>query len=437
MSRLLLAAGALTGALAGGLATRFTAVGGALVGLAIGLAGAVVVGLVERRRLSAISDVITGWVDEEPPAQRRPIPVPRDPDWHRLGRALNVLGTDYERVRALPAREPAAYRDLVASLAAPSLLFSATGTLSAANDTADSLFQIPRTGPASPIQVFGNVMLASVVTDTLRDRMPRQVTAEIGERYVMVSVSPLGDGALVLATDRTEERRVDEVRRDFVVNASHELKTPVTSIQTLVEALAVAADRQPDRMPALVERLGGEAERLVNLVRDLLDLRRLEETASIERTEVVLRAVVAEVVAGLAAEAQSHDVTVVTSGDADATVRGNRDDLALAVRNLVVNAIRYNRRRGRVTIEIAAAVDGGMVLTVTDTGVGIPRADLGRIFERFYRVEDARSRETGGTGLGLAIVRHVVERHSGSISVDSLLGKGTTFTVRLPKAPPT
>jgi signal transduction histidine kinase len=250
VNRLLLVGGVVVGAMLGGLATRLTVIGGILFGAAVGLVGAVAIGLVQRRRLDAIAGAVSDWVDD-PQADRRPIPAFRGPDWHRLGRTVNTLGVDYRRLRALAAREPTAHREFVASLTPPALLFAADGTLSGSNAAAYELFQIPRTGPSSPIQVLGNAVLAAAVTETLADHAARQVTAEVADRYVMVSVSSLGDGVLVIATDRTEERRVDEVRRNFVVNASHELKTPVTSIQTLVEALAVASGQQSDRVPAL------------------------------------------------------------------------------------------------------------------------------------------------------------------------------------------
>jgi signal transduction histidine kinase len=434
VSRLLLVAGALSGAVAGGLASRLGGGSAVLVGLLVGVIGAAVVGILQRRRLNAITDAVSGWASASP---REPVPVTPDTDWHRLGRALNALGTEYDRVRELAAREPTARRDLVASLAAPALLFSDAGNLVAANQAAHELFQIPPSGSTAAIQTLGSAVLAAAVTEASSGRGTRQAAAEVGDRQVIVSVSPLGDEVLVIATDRTEERRVDEVRRNFVVNASHELKTPVTAIKTLTEALAIAVDEHPDKVAPLVARLAGEADRLTNLVGDLLDLRRVEDTGPIERTGVDLRALVDDVRAQLAAEAADHQVDVTVSGAVEAVVAGNRDDLGLAFRNLVSNAIRYNRPGGRVTVDLVIDADGGSLVTVEDTGIGIPRQDLPRIFERFYRVEEARSRQTGGTGLGLSIVRHIVERHGGSIGVDSLLGQGTTFTVWLPKAPKT
>ena len=435
MSPRLLLAGAVAGALAGGGASRLGLTGGIVLGIVVGAVAAGLIGLMQRRRLDALAGRVSSWITTAPATPRPPVPPARDPHWHRLGRSLNALGSDYERVRELAAREPVGRRRLVESLAGPALLFDADGTLVAHNAAADALFQIAPTGSMSAVQVLGSAVIAAAVHDVVAGDGIRQVTAEVGDRYVTAAVSRLDDEVLVIAADRTEERRVEEVRRNFVVNASHELKTPVAAIQALIEALEVTAGRRPDDVAPLVQRLGGEAGRLANLVNDLLDLRRLEETGPIDRIEVDLRRLADDVAGDLADTAAERHVDVVVTGAGRAVVAGNREDLGLALRNLVSNAIRYNRRGGHVSIEVADDVDGGCRLTVADTGIGIPRSDLPRIFERFYRVEAARSRQTGGTGLGLSIVRHVVERHGGSISVDSLLGQGTTFVVWLPKTP--
>jgi signal transduction histidine kinase len=258
------------------------------------------------------------------------------------------------------------------------------------------------------------------------------VDAEHGERDLRATVTTVGDETLLIIDDRTHERRVEELRRNFVVNASHELKTPVTGIQTLAEALQVTLRTDPARAPALVSQLGGEAERLVRLVNDLLDLRRLEERGPLESVPVDLAELVRRAVADAVPEAEQSQVDLSVDAPDRAFVSGLPGDLELIVENLVANGIKYNRPGGSVAISLSPS--GGMYYTlrVSDTGIGIPQPDLGRIFERFYRVDSARSRETGGTGLGLSIVRHATERHGGTIAVESLLGEGTTFTVTLP-----
>ena len=245
-----------------------------------------------------------------------------------------------------------------------------------------------------------------------------------------VIVSPFEDDrVLAVVADVTERRRLDDTRRDFVTNASHELKTPVASILASAETLQVALDKAPDRVPQFANQIEQAARSLSRLIADLLDLSRLEGRV-VEYAPVDLGVVVAEVVGTLAelAEARSVSLAVET---VPAIVDGSASDLALAVRNLTDNAIRFTGEGGAVVVRLERQ-GAEAVITVTDTGTGIPQRDLDRIFERFYRVDVARSRATGGTGLGLSIVRHVAESHGGRVRVESQLGSGSTFTLRLP-----
>lgn len=251
-------------------------------------------------------------------------------------------------------------------------------------------------------------------------------------RVLRVIVSPFEDGrALVVVSDVTARRRVDDVRRDFVTNASHELKTPVSSILASAETLQLAMEKTPDKAPQFAAQIEVAARSLARLVSDLLDLSRLEGHTS-EHAEVDLERVVVGEVERIRPMAEDRRVMVM-SETVPATVTGSPEDLALAVRNLLDNAVRYSEPGGMVTVRVEQQQDGAVV-SVSDTGAGIPQRDLERIFERFYRVDVARSRATGGTGLGLSIVRHVVQSHGGTVSVDSQLGVGSTFTIRLPLA---
>ncbi|MEX2459065.1 MAG: ATP-binding protein [Actinomycetota bacterium] len=265
---------------------------------------------------------------------------------------------------------------------------------------------------------------------------PTAVEVETGTparwlRCALVPVDP--DGALlVVVRDVTQARRLESVRRDFVTNASHELKTPVASIQAAAETIVQAAADDPDVVPRFAARVEREALRLSRIVSDLLDLSRLESGS--EPTDPVdLDRLVREEADRFAESAASAGVALSVEADLPVRIRGSERDLRTLVRNLVDNAVRYTGERGRIDVRLASD-DGAAVLRVSDTGIGIPSRDLPRIFERFYRVDRARSRETGGTGLGLAIVRHVAENHGGSVEVDSELGRGTTFEVRLPAA---
>jgi len=265
---------------------------------------------------------------------------------------------------------------------------------------------------------------------------PGSVLIELGvpSRWLLGTVTPVVEGhTLVVIRDETEQRRLDAIRRDFVANASHELKTPAATIQATAETLLQAADDDLEAVPHFAARLEREAIRLSRIVADLLDLSRLESGSSLD-TVVSLVSVAREESRRLQPAADDAGVTLELRADSDARIRGSSKDLSLLVRNLVDNAIRYSRDGDKVVVEIGDE-DGGILFRVRDTGIGIPSRDLSRIFERFYRVDRARSRETGGTGLGLAIVRHVVENHGGRISVSSELGHGTAFEVSLPAAP--
>ncbi len=263
-----------------------------------------------------------------------------------------------------------------------------------------------------------------------------RVEAETGARARWLrgtAIPVLDDGSVLLVVrDVTQARRTEAIRRDFVANASHELKTPAASIQAAAETLLHAAEDDPGAIPRFVAQLDREANRLSRIVADLLDLSRLESGSELGDW-VRMDALTREETGRFEEPALAAGVELRVHTEEVAAVRGSARDLALLVRNLVDNAIRYTKEGGRVEIEVTGE-DGSVRLRVADTGVGIPSRDLSRIFERFYRVDRARARETGGTGLGLAIVRHVAENHRGEVSVESELGRGTTFTVRLPPA---
>ena len=260
------------------------------------------------------------------------------------------------------------------------------------------------------------------------------VEFERGEptRWLRATAAPAGGegSVLLVVSDVTETKRVEAVRRDFVANASHELKTPAASIQAAAETLVSVAARDPAAVPRFASQLEREALRLSRIVADLLDLSRLESGSELGQP-VRLDALVREEAERFEERCRETDLSLEIDAPAPASVSGSARDLSLLVRNLVDNAIRYTRPGGRITVTV---VPGGAVaeLRVADDGLGIPTRDLPRVFERFYRVDRARSRETGGTGLGLAIVKHVAENHGGSVEVTSELGRGSTFTVRLP-----
>ena len=426
-----------TGIVAGAVGGAANPVVGVLVGVLVGIGGGMIAIRRDRRRVDHLTGQVEQWLTaSDGHARSTVVVVTDDPAWRRLGASLNrvgdVLATQRRQLdRGRPWRE-----DLVDSLVNAALLFDDGGHLVAANAPAREILELGSTdAPLTVVQALGSAPLVDAVSRARQHQGHFEADAEIGDRQVRASVATVGGETLVIVADRTQERRIEELRRNFVVNASHELKTPATAIHTLSEALEITAERDPGRVPALVVRLREEAERLVRLVHDLLNLRRLEERVELDAVPMDLVELARVVLAELEDGASARSIELALDAPPTAELRGEPDDVRLVVRNLVANAIQYNRDGGRVDVRILAATSEhgeAWTVEVADTGIGIPQQDLQRIFERFYRVDVARSRETGGTGLGLSIVRHAVERHHGTIRVDSLLGEGTTFSVSLP-----
>ena len=249
-------------------------------------------------------------------------------------------------------------------------------------------------------------------------------------RVLLIRAIPLnGAGAMAIVDDLSERARLDAVRTDFVANISHELKTPVGALAVLAEALADSDDAEVNRH--LAEKMVEEAHRASRTIDDLLELSRIELGGRGEPETVSLAAVLGEVAARHRFTAETAGVRLVVAPTNGHTVTGDRLQLVSAISNLVDNAIKYTNPGG--TVKVSSNISASWVeIEVSDDGVGIPARDLDRVFERFYRVDRARSRETGGTGLGLAIVRHVANNHGGEVSVRSREGEGSTFTLKIP-----
>ena len=249
-------------------------------------------------------------------------------------------------------------------------------------------------------------------------------------RVMEVAARPVGEGLVLLhLSDITERSRIDRMRQDFVIAASHELKTPVAAIRAAAETVLMALDEDHDVVADFSGRILDNAVRMSRTVSDLLDLSRLE-SGILPLEACDLAEVVGEVVERFLTARPSIE------WDAEPTpVMGNPSYLALACRNLLENAVRHTRDDGWIRITVGAA-HGEATVVVADDGTGIPSEELPRIFERFYRVDAARSRATGGTGLGLAIVKHVADLHDGRIEVESRLGQGSNFRLRIPVRPP-
>ena len=279
----------------------------------------------------------------------------------------------------------------------------------------------------------------------LVDRVRRSGEAVTEE--LELSRGPLGDAALhlsvrvarlgsrfmlLLAEDRTESFRLDAVRRDFVANISHELKTPIGAIGLLGEALGHAAD-DPVQVRRFAEQLTKESSRLASMTQEIIELSRLQAKDALSHPEIVeLDHVVSAAIDQNRVHAEAQRVSLASGGVKGLRVWGDETMLITAVHNLILNAVQYSPSPSRVGIGVTAAVDV-IEISVTDQGIGIPEDELERVFERFFRVDQARSRATGGTGLGLSIVKHVAQNHGGDVRVWSQPGRGSTFTIRLPR----
>jgi two-component system, OmpR family, sensor histidine kinase SenX3 len=296
---------------------------------------------------------------------------------------------------------------------------------------------------ATSVGGHGDVLLQEAVDRQVQQALLGRDTVTAVElfgppkRVLQVHASPQTDGgALVIVDDISERSRLDAVRTDFVANISHELKTPVGALAVLAEALAEEDDL------AVVHRLAGkmvdEAHRAATSIDDLLELSRIELGGRSVRDPIDVREVLRDAVIRSLAGAEQREIRIdLDEPDAGVVVIGDRRQLVSAVSNLIDNAAKYSEIGSDVFVSATVThheQSGFVDITVEDHGIGIPAKDLDRIFERFYRVDRARSRETGGTGLGLAIVRHVANNHEGEVQVRSIEGEGTTFTLRLPLA---
>ena len=357
-----------------------------------------------------------------------------------------VVGAGVTAVLVTSARRGQRAVDVV-STAVPDGVDQVIEALESAGIVLDPSNTVVKASPGA--MAFGLVWNQSLVHPelvTIVDRVRRNgepITQELelargpfgdANIYLFVRVARLGARyILLLAEVRTESYRLDEVRRDFVANISHELKTPIGAVGLLAEALEAASD-EPDQVRRFAKRLTKEADRLARITQEIIELSRLQAADALTKPEVVeIDRVVALAIDQNRVAAESSRVTIVSGGDAGAEVYGDEPLLAVALHNLIANAIQYSPKGSRVGVGVKNS-DGIVEIAVTDQGIGIPDEELDRVFERFFRIDPARSRHTGGSGLGLSIVKHVVQNHGGDIRVWSQPGNGSTFTIRLPKA---
>lgn len=321
---------------------------------------------------------------------------------------------------------------ILAIVPAASLVVAADGTVLQASSRALTLGIVNHSSVAIPD-------IVGIVAKVAEDDSPREQTLRVrrpplGRELleVHVRVAPLTSGAiLVLINDLAEERRVDAVRRDFVANVSHELKTPVGALSILAEAVLSSAE-DPEQVVHFAEKMQTEARRIGSLIQDVIDLSRLQSEDSMDRAELVdTNQIINRAIEEVRTISTGLGIEIICGEPIDEPILGDRGQLLTALRNLLTNAISYSSAGTRVSVTVRE-VEGIVEISVKDAGIGIPSNELDRIFERFYRVDPARSRGTGGTGLGLAIVKHVCQNHGGECTVWSEVGTGSTFTLRIP-----
>ncbi len=352
-----------------------------------------------------------------------------DPD--APGEAGEVAAAVRERIREERRDAERQNADVRAALAAASVGVVVTDGDGRVLSTVGATAGLVPVGAAATVE---HPVLRRMFAEVLRSGEPRSELVRMERRNAVMQwiAVPLDRDAVgAVVTDVTELQRVQAMRRHFVADASHELKTPVAAIQAAAEALQTALGLDEERTRLFARRLEEQAIRLGRIINDLLDLSRLEadvpELALFDMADLV-----ASEFAAIGPEADSEGIALESDIN-PAEVVGSRRDVGLAVRNLLTNAIRYSERGGVVRVGLQVGPNG-VVLTVEDSGIGIAASEQDRIFERFYRVDGARSRATGGTGLGLSIVRHVMLNHGGSATVASTPGGGSTFALRFPRS---
>jgi two-component system phosphate regulon sensor histidine kinase PhoR len=291
----------------------------------------------------------------------------------------------------------------------------------------------------SLLELVRDTGLHQLLREVLGSGEPRNLRFKLSAAYgrtFEVQATPLampaGRGAIAILHDITELERLEQVRKDFVANVSHELRTPLAGVIGYAETLLDGALEDKANNRKFVEIIRSNAVRLNNIAADLLVLSDLESGSDPEPDVISVQGVLDAAILTVQAEARDRNVLLVSEAIENVSVSGSRLRLEQAILNLLANAIKFNRPGGEVRVSATTNGNHQVAIVIADTGVGIPSQDLPRIFERFYRIDKARSREVGGTGLGLSIVKHVVERMNGAIEVESALGRGSTFTLKLP-----
>ena len=391
------------------------------------------------RELIHLSDTLLG------PALYRRTPVQEGDQISALERSLSAIATEVhkavERLKIEVARREAILSSMGEGVLAVDqdlrVIFCNRALTSAVGFTGrvrDRLPLLELIRDSEVLQIMGEVIRSGA--GTKRTLKPGAAQGRSYEIYAAPLEAVTGRGAIAIFHDITDLERLEQVRKDFIANVSHEMRTPLASIIAYSDTLLEGALEEANVNRKFVEVIRSNAVRLNNISADLLTLSDLESGVVPGQPErVAIREILESAIRTVETEARAAEIDIARGNIVDADVIGYRLRLEQAFLNLLVNAVKFNRPHGEVHVT-AVRADGEVRISVTDNGIGIPSQDLRRIFERFYRVDKARSRQVGGTGLGLSIVKHVVEGMKGRIQAESQLGRGTTFTITLPAAPP-
>ncbi len=287
------------------------------------------------------------------------------------------------------------------------------------------------------IKITHNEKILSYVEKSIKEKSGSifDIEDRKNESVLNINISPIEsefilNGVIIVVTDVTIERKAEKIRRDFFANASHELKTPITSIQGFSELIASGIVTDKEKITKYTQTIKDESIRMSNIINDILTLSSLEESKEEEvGQDINLNNICLSVINSLSYISSKNNISINLTADKELTIKAKQKDMIMLFTNLIENGIKYNKENGRIDIRIKKEKNS-VVIYVTDFGIGIPRGDIPRLFERFYRVDKGRSKKVSGTGLGLAIVKHIVTKYKGEILVNSVLGVGTTFKIK-------
>ncbi len=418
--------------------------GAALAGLLALLAGGLVAWLLSRglgRSLRAIMDTARRLADGDLAARIR---AGRDDELGELARILNRSAEELQRRLAESVRDRGRTDTILAAMDDGLLAVDPQGLVTLANDSFTRALAVASPVGRHYLETIRQPEVGALIEDVLRGERRREAEVELPllQRSFTVSAAPFPGaqgsppGAVLTFRDTTERQRLEAVRRDFVANASHELRTPLTSIRGFVEALEDGAKDEPGTAERFLGKIRTHADRMAALVDDLLELSRLESGARPPEAEIVRPGeLAAEVLASFAKPAAQRSLALAHDERGAPAVVTDRERLRRILENLVDNAVKYTPPGGHVTLTTAAGPSGSARIEVTDDGPGIGPEHRARVFERFYRVDKARSRELGGTGLGLSIVKHLAESLGARVTLESEPGRGATFSLSVPEHP--